>query len=66
MNGDITKTKQNQADTLLNTFFLPLSEEIEPEIETQIKEEVYMDILRMDETERALYKAKSWKEPGED
>ena len=48
INGVIIETAQNQADTLLNTFFPPLSENIESEIE------------------RALFKAKPWKGPGED
>jgi len=66
INGVITETAQNQADTLLNTFFPPLPENIEPEIETQSRQEAYMDILRLEEIERALFKAKPWKGPGED
>ena len=58
INGVITETAQNQADTLLNTFFSPLPENIESEIETQPRQEAYMDILRLEEIERALFKVK--------
>ena len=58
INGVITETAQNQADTLLNTFFSPLPENIESEIETQPRQEAYMDILRLEEIEKALFKAK--------
>ena len=62
----VTSNHQEQAEELLSTFFPPLPEDIEDEGAKPQRAPVSMPALTMEEVERQLFTAKSWKAPGED
>lgn len=61
-----TTCNEEQAEELLNTFFPPLPDDIEDEGDRGPRAPVPMPDLTMEEVERQLLAAKSWKAPGED
>ncbi|KAM3560256.1 hypothetical protein ARSEF4850_003736 [Beauveria asiatica] len=61
-----TTTVEEQAEELLSTFFPPLPDEIQDEAEESQRGPVPMPEITMEEVERQLCRAKSWKAPGED
>ena len=65
-NGTTTKDKLEQATELLSTFFPPLPAAIDDEGSRPQRAAVSMPRLTMEEVERAVFAAKSWKAPGED
>ena len=64
--GTVTSNHLEQADELLTTFFPPLPEDIEDEGSKPQRAPVPMPAITMEEVERQLFAAKSWKAPGED
>jgi hypothetical protein len=64
--GTVTSNHQKQAEELLTTFFPPLPEDIEDEGSRSRRAPVLMPAITMEEVERQLFTAKSWKAPGED
>jgi ribonuclease HI len=64
--GTVTSNHQEQAKELLNTFFPPLPEDIEDEGPRPQRASVPMPAITMEEVERQLFAARSWKAPGED
>ena len=64
--GSTTKNKTEQAEELLSVFFPPLPERIEDEGPRPQRTAVSMPPLTMEEVERRIFAAKSWKAPGED
>lgn len=64
--GSVTEGKEEQAQTLLATFFPPLPERIEDEGQRPQRAPVQMPDLTMEEVEQKVLSAKPWKAPGED
>jgi hypothetical protein len=64
--GSSTKDKAEQAEELLSTFFPPLPVEIEDEGRRPQRASVLMPRLTIEEVERRIFAAKSWKAPGDD
>ncbi|EJP60699.1 reverse transcriptase [Beauveria bassiana ARSEF 2860] len=61
-----TTTVEKQAEELLSTFFPPLPGDIQDEAEESQRGPVPMPEITMEEVERQLFRAKSWKAPGDD
>jgi hypothetical protein len=64
--GPTTKDKTEQAEELLSVFFPPLPARIEDEGPRPPRATVAMPPLTMEEVERRIFAAKSWKAPGGD
>ncbi|TQW06749.1 reverse transcriptase [Cordyceps javanica] len=61
-----TTTVEERAEELLSNFFPPLPDEIQDEAEELQRGPVPMPEITMEEIGRRLFRAKSWKAPGED
>jgi hypothetical protein len=64
--GSSTTGHKEQADELLAKFFPPLPGSIEHEGPRPQRAPIVMPAITIEETERRLFAAKSWKAPGED
>ncbi|KDN69578.1 hypothetical protein CSUB01_12592, partial [Colletotrichum sublineola] len=64
--GSKTAEKGEQAEELLSTFFPPLPNNIEDEGQRPQRPPVPFPNITLEEVERQLFAAKSWKAPGED
>ncbi|OQD68712.1 hypothetical protein PENANT_c297G01221, partial [Penicillium antarcticum] len=64
--GTTTADHMEQAEELLSKFFPPLPDNIEDEGARPQREPVEMPAINLEEVERQLLAAKSWKAPGED
>lgn len=64
--GSTTNDKMEQAEELLSVFFPPLPESIEDKGQRPQRTAVSMPSLTMEEVERRVFAAKSWKAPGDD
>ena len=64
--GTITVDHSEQAEELLTTFFPPLPGNIDDEGSRPQRAPVVMPAITMEEVERQLWAAKSWKAPGDD
>jgi hypothetical protein len=64
--GTATTDHKEQAEELLTKFFPPLPDNIDDEGARPQRAPVTMPIITMEEVERQLLAAKSWKAPGED
>ena len=61
-----TSNQAEQAEELLTKFFPPLPDEIADEGDRPQRAPIEMRAITMEEIERQLFAAKSWKAPGED
>ncbi|KAJ6136773.1 hypothetical protein N7497_012326 [Penicillium chrysogenum] len=64
--GTTTADHKEQAEELLSKFFPPLPDNIDDEGIRPQREPVEMPAITLEEVERQLLAAKSWKAPGED
>ncbi|KAG9185064.1 hypothetical protein G6011_03011 [Alternaria panax] len=64
--GTTTSDYEEQAEELLSTFFPPLPSSIDDEGARPQRAPVEMPTITLEEVERQLYAAKSWKAPGDD
>jgi hypothetical protein len=64
--GSTTKDKTEQAEELLSVFFPPLPARIEDEGPRPQRAAASIPPLTMEEVERRIFAAKSWKAPGDD
>ncbi|CAG8080651.1 unnamed protein product [Penicillium nalgiovense] len=64
--GTTTADHMEQAEELLSKFFPPLPDNIDDEGTRPQREPVEMPAITLEEVERQLLAAKSWKAPGED
>jgi hypothetical protein len=64
--GTIAADHAEQAEELLTKFFPPLPDDIDDEGPRPQRSPVTMPAITMEEVERQLFAAKSWKAPGED
>ena len=64
--GSTTTNTSEQADELLKTFFPPLPEEIDDESHAPQRTATPLPPLTLEEVERQIFRAKSWKAAGED
>ncbi|KAJ5085332.1 hypothetical protein N7532_010103 [Penicillium argentinense] len=64
--GTTTTDHQEQAEELLSKFFPPLPDVIDDEGTRPQREPLGMPAISLEEVERQLFAAKSWKAPGED
>ena len=64
--GTTTSDFEEQAEELLNTFFPPLPSSIDDEGARPQRAPVAMPTITLEEVERQLHAAKSWKAPGDD
>ncbi|OQE10076.1 hypothetical protein PENFLA_c095G04748 [Penicillium flavigenum] len=64
--GTTTADHREQAEELLSKFFPPLPDNIDDEGIRPQREPVEMPAITLEEVERQLLAAKSWKAPGED
>jgi exonuclease III len=64
--GTSTTNHKEQAEELIATFFPPLPDNIDDEGSRPQRAPVEMPAITVEEIERQLFTAKSWKAPGED
>jgi hypothetical protein len=64
--GSITQGKEEQADELLRTFFPPLPSDINDEPIQHEHPAALWPVLTIEEVERKVFEASSWKAPGDD
>ena len=64
--GSGTTNTKEQADELIKTFFPPLPEEVDEEGTRPLRASAPFSPLTLEEVERQIFRAKSWKAAGED
>jgi exonuclease III len=66
VDGTTTVDQEEQAEELLSTFFPPLPINIDDEGDRPQRAPIDMPVITLEEVERQLHAAKSWKAPGDD
>jgi hypothetical protein len=66
VDGTTTVDQEEQAKELLSTFFPPLPINIDDEGDRPQRAPIDMPVITLEEVERQLHAAKSWKAPGDD